>query len=291
MRTLPAKQLHAAQFLWSLIFALALAFCTTGCLIIPTPHKDSGYARINVNKHTPEQFVPGKTARSDVIVALGEPDAVSTDERQLAYRSEKVYGLWIIAAAGEGGGGGTGGTIYRNHFWVFEFDAQGLFQKASRTGRWGVVVGDEEPVLSHPMPHSGNSNGVPASLVSDQVWRAFPKSYWLVAVDGYQTKGAKYVVGERGQLVLTESDLIFISESQFANAEPAMTLPLALIADVHLDKYFRARRLVVRTKTGQNHSFQITGARGIMQDKLAMQAACDFIQSKTKPTSLLNDRQ
>ena len=130
----------------TMLAVVALMFGATGCLVIPTPHSDSGYARTNVNQHAQEQFVPGKTTREDVIVALGEPDAVSMDEHHLAYRSEKVVALWIVG----GGYSTTGGTIYKNRFCVFEFDSQGRFQTVRQTGQLDMVEGAHEPQLANP---------------------------------------------------------------------------------------------------------------------------------------------
>ena len=155
------------------LLALVLALGATGCLIIPTPHSDSGYARTNVVQRTQQQFVPGQTTRADVLVALGEPDAVSRDERQLAYRSEKMVALWMLGAASQGGGGATGGTIYKNRFYVFEFDAQGRFQTVEQTAQWGIVQGGDEPLLSPPVLKSGGSNGVTAALADGSIVSCF----------------------------------------------------------------------------------------------------------------------
>lgn len=67
---------------------------------------------------------------------------------------------------------------------------------------------------------------------------------------------------------------------------PALTSPLASVAEVRVDKYVLGRRLVVQFDTGKVHSFEIHTASGIWLDKPATQAACDFIQSKIKSTQL-----
>jgi hypothetical protein len=86
-------------------------------------------------------------------------------------------------------------------------------------------------------------------------------------------------------LLLTESNLVFVSAFQFANTEPALRLPLASVAEARVDER-SARRLVVRLDTGEVHSFQINKPGSVWQDKPAMQAACDFIQSKIKTTQM-----
>jgi hypothetical protein len=267
------------------LVALALAFGTTGCLIIPTPHSDSGYARTNLDLRTPEQFTPGVTPRQDIILALGEPDAVSWDERQMAYRSEKIVALWIVIAGYAGGGAGT---ISKNHFYVFEFDPQGRFQTVTKSGEMGMGEGPDEPLLNSTVLKSIHTNGAPAMFRGTSVRCEYPKSFWLAGVDGFRSKGAKPVVGRPGQLLLTESNLVFMTAFQFANAEPALTLPLASVAEARVDEWSRplvwsACRLVVRLNSGEVHSFEVNKPGSFRQDKPAMQAACDFIQSKIKP--------
>ena len=264
---------------------LALAYSTTGCLIIPTPPVHSGYARTNVTEETSEQFERGNTTRTVVLLQLGEPDAVSADESQLAYSSEKVVGWWIIAAASpDSGGGEADGAIYKDRIFVFEFDPSGRFRTARRSRQFSGVRDLEQPDLKPPELNSRNAAGVPATIYGERVWCEHPHSFWLANVDGYRSKGAKSIVGEPGQLLLTESNLFFLAQSRFANADPALALPLASVAEVRVEKYVLARRLVVQLDTGQVHSFEIHTASGISHDKPGMQAARDFIQSKIKPT-------
>jgi outer membrane protein assembly factor BamE (lipoprotein component of BamABCDE complex) len=135
----------------TLVFALAMT--SAGCLILPTPEFDSGEARANIKKKTPAQFEPGKTTRAEVILALGEPDAVSPDECSLVYRSEKVCGLWFVG----GYYSGAGGTIERDRYLVAEFDAHGVLAKFERSAPWvgskppGVLVRSTTLASQHKM--------------------------------------------------------------------------------------------------------------------------------------------
>jgi len=284
MKRILPPNLCASFFCWPLVCALGLAVGTTGCLIIPTPHSDSGYARTNLDRHMPEQFTPSVTTRQDIILALGEPDAVSWDERQMAYRSEKIVALWIVIA---GYAGGDAGTISKNQFYVFEFDPQGRFQTVTKSGELGMGEGADEPLLNSTVLKSVHTNGAPAMFRGEPVRCEYPKSFWLVGVDGFRSQGAKYFVCEPGQLLLTESNLVFVTAFQFANTEPALTLPLASVAEARVDEWSRPLvwsrcRLVVRLNSGEVHSFEIYKPGSFRQDKPAVQAACDFIQSKIK---------
>jgi len=266
-----------------LALGLALAGCLTGCLIIPL-NTNSGYARTNVDRHTNERFVPGRTTREDVIIALGEPDAVSRDERELAYRSEKTVALWLLVAGGEGAGGGAGGTIYKNNFYVLDFDAQGWFQAARRTKQWGMVQGTDPPSLASPVFKARDSNGAPEMIAGEPIRLEHSRSFWLGGVDGYRSKNAYTLVGRPGHLALTESSLAFATASQFANSEPVLRIPFASITDVRIDKHLLGRRLVVHCGSGSVHSFEIIKIHGLTPDKPANQAICDFISSRMRPT-------
>lgn len=271
---------------WRLALLLALASGLTGCLVIPL-NRNSGNARTNLQGQSPKRFVPGQTTRAEVILALGEPDAVSSDERQLAYRSEKEVAVWVVVVGGSGGGGGAG-SIFKNHFWIFEFDPQGRFETAKQSGWWGLVEGDRDPTVKSPGKLFGNGDS--SGLISREAIRLeFPRAYWLAGIDGYRPKGSSLMFGQPGGLFCTESNLLFVTQGQFGNAKPTLELPLASVSEAHLDKYFLARRLVVRLKGGEVHSFQIL--KGLSQDTRAMNTTCDFIRSRMGPADTSASRK
>jgi len=252
--------------------ALALIVGTSGCLVIPTPEFNSGAARANINKKTTARFEPGTTTREDVILALGEPDAVSPDERKLAYRSEKICGFWILA----GGYSATGGTIEKDRYLVLAFDAHGRLLCVERSAHW-FTSADAGKVLSEK---AGQDSGTTDEAISHQ-----HRGEWFPHVDGFkQPRDATYM-GNPGAFRLAESNLVFVTHAQLANAEPALALPYASLVDCHLDRFFLGRRLVVRSLSGEVHSFVLHGRGGVAQDKRAMLAACNFIRSRLPPRS------
>ena len=264
---------------WRLAFLLALTSGLTGCLVIPL-NRNSGSARTNLQGQSRQRFVPGQTTRAEVILALGEPDAASSDESQLAYRSEKEVAVWVLVGGGYGGGAAAG-SVFKNHFWIFEFDPQGRFETAKESGRWGLLEGDRDLSLKSPRKLFGIADS--SVLDSPEAIRfEFPRVYWLAGIDGYRPKGSSLLIGEPGVLFCTESNLFFVTQGQFGNAKPALELRLATVSEAHIDKYFLARRLVVRLNGGEVHSFQIL--KGLSQDTRAMKTACDFIRSRATPT-------
>ena len=265
---------------------LALWMSSTGCLllVIPTPHHDTGYARTNLTQLTPQQFTIGKTTTAEVVLALGEPDAVSADEHKLAYRSEKTEAIWIFAAGGGYSGMVTGGGINRERFCIFEFDSQERLQQITQNKRWSSDVGSGEPELPPTKLDEDNTHHVPNCLANERVCIICSNTRWLINANGYQDYGATYMVGEPGRLYLTESNLVFFDRTHFANAEPTLRLLLAEVSRVRVDKYLLAQRLVVESKSGQFHSFEISKPGSLWLDKPAMHEVCEFIQSKIKPS-------
>lgn len=98
------------------ILAAAVATALAGC-IVPTDFH-TGESRENVDRHSAERFVPGVTSKEDVVLALGEPDAVSADGSTLAYSWRKVKAIWAAA-----GGYSAGiGTVERDYHLILSFD-------------------------------------------------------------------------------------------------------------------------------------------------------------------------
>ena len=123
----------------------------SACIVIPTPQFDSGTARANLNKKSPAGIEPGVSTRQDVLLAFGEPDAVSPDERKLAYRSEKIIGIWIAG----GGYSAASGTFTKDRYLVVEFDGKGFVKSREISSRWFVP---SAPGSVHW--HSGRTGGL-----------------------------------------------------------------------------------------------------------------------------------
>jgi len=265
---------RGAEFRWPLILVVVLAVSTSGCLILPTPEYDTGSARDNINKQTPKQFEAGKTTHAEVMMALGEPDAVSPDESKLAYRSEKVCGLWFVG----GGYSGTGGTITKDRYLVTEFDASGALVKAERTSTW---FGTKYAATVLAEGTNGAVPALPADAVDADAHPAMMlRGSWFAGVDGYQGKGSAVWIGQTGRLLLYETRLEFFSNAQFANVGPVLTLPYDSLSEVRVEKFVLGRRLVIRTRAGEPHSFDIYGPKGAALDKSALQGAAGFLQAR-----------
>ena len=227
---------------WVLLMAGLLL--QTGCIVLPTPHMDTGETRRNIGSQTPAQFKPGKTTRTDVLLTLGEPDATSVDERKIAYHSQKMVGVLLV------GGYGTGAAapLTKDDYLVCEFDARGRLVKVERSSHW---LGSED--LERKV-------GAVDTLTRDHGRiRMDTRASWLSGVDDYRTKGFAGAQWIDGRLVLTDTHLRFASRGDFGNAPPVLSVPLRSITAVTEDRIFTGSLLAVQTREGKYYAFQIWG--------------------------------
>jgi len=99
----------------------------------------------NIADAAPVAIDVGTTTREDVLMLLGEPDAVAIDESWIAYTSAYTLGGVIILAGAGGGVGGVGGELMRYRRLIVEFDSQGRttavvfeYKRCSAFGAFGL---------------------------------------------------------------------------------------------------------------------------------------------------------
>src|ERR1017187_526108 len=87
----------------ALVWVIALAGLTSGCVFIPTPHYYAVGSRQNVTEQSTNLIQTGADTIEDVMLKLGEPEAVSPDERRIAYGSKKFVGqLFVVGVDTDG---------------------------------------------------------------------------------------------------------------------------------------------------------------------------------------------
>lgn len=123
----------------------AVLFCAplSGCIVLPVPVPTAAgphaSSRTNVGASVPESMVVGQTTRTQVLLALGEPDGGAADESWFVYGAvERRGGLrwaWVAAVGAGYGGGAVGGGPLGN--WdssrrlTIRFDESGIVSGAS----------------------------------------------------------------------------------------------------------------------------------------------------------------
>jgi hypothetical protein len=81
--------------------------------------------------------------------------------------------------------------------------------------------------------------------------------------------------------LLTDTDLIFITVRQLANAEPELIIPYSTLVEEQFDAlgFFKFGRVVVRTETGSLNTFEILSPKHLPNIK-ATQQFREFLQQK-----------
>lgn len=74
------------------MLAVIITSLTSGCVFIPTPHYYAMGSRENLTAQSTNLIQPGRDTIENVMLKLGEPDAISPDERRMTYASEKAIG-------------------------------------------------------------------------------------------------------------------------------------------------------------------------------------------------------
>lgn len=138
-----------------------LLLSATGCLVIPTPlHRPDRSSRLNVDKHTVEAVKPGEPL-ADVLLRLGEPDEVSLDGRQLAYRWERTWAYWFVG----GGGAAAGGPLTRSRALVIDLD-EGNRVRSVAVSADNLVSRPETAQVFTP-EHGGKNTSAEAAALRD----------------------------------------------------------------------------------------------------------------------------
>ena len=120
-------------------FCVTLGAMCAGCIIIPTDYHTPD-SRTNVREETTITIIPGQTTKEDIFLALGEPDEVSPDGRQLVYHWNKVKAIWVVVP-GPGpptsfGGGGGSGQLKKEYYLIITFDERGAVMHRVFQSRW-----------------------------------------------------------------------------------------------------------------------------------------------------------
>jgi outer membrane protein assembly factor BamE (lipoprotein component of BamABCDE complex) len=137
----------------SVIFPLAAALLLSGCPFPVPPHYQA--TRENLEDRVPSFIKAGETTREDVLMVMGEPDAVAIDDTWIEYGSAYSQGgVGFVMAAGNTAGGVLVQAV-RYRRLVIRFDARGIVaftEMESRTcpgyaGAIGDKSGESYPCL------------------------------------------------------------------------------------------------------------------------------------------------
>jgi len=224
-----------------------MAMSMSACIMIPVKRYDTWSSRCNISDQQTLHFAPGRTTRRDLLHQLGEPDAASVDERKLVYIRTQVVAWWMLVGFEGPAASGVDGEIVDADFYVAEFDDRGVLLKFTEAKQFPDMI----PALAGYDGHK--------VLFQKRALQLKPEH-----------------VG--GELLLTDADIIFISDWQLSNAQPEFRVAYGRISDVRL-KMLKTK-ITVRCHDGRAYDFMIVdGFKG----RESLHRAYALIQQQIAP--------
>ena len=271
-----------------LLPSLVFAGLTSGCLLIPTPHYYAAGSRQNVSAQSTNMIRPGMDTVEDVLLKMGEPDAVSPDERRITYSSKKIIGQLIMICADTDGSELP--DVPQYCFLDVMLDGRGVVtnREFSKAGSY------LSPMETFPRERiytllSGSIGGEEIIASSRAAWFRGPGSEGSARESavatvlhglghGFGLCGAPRSALVFGCLVLTDSELYFFETSQWLNEPPALSLRYDSLSECRLGegRLGSSPALIVSTLDNHCHAFDFQGG--------SAESACNLIQNKIKTT-------
>jgi len=149
--SLPAPQAAHKPRGISLVGLLVAAMCLTGCIVLPVPTPPTGSEIVGDDAMSP--IKPGMSTRTDVLLALGDPNESEESDRFFAYDWKVSYGAIVWAwgiARNVGGAGGHRLWAYRCLAMEFGSDATVV-----RTAYLHLESSEAGSCLAHWHQHGG----------------------------------------------------------------------------------------------------------------------------------------
>lgn len=223
----------------------------SGCVMPAPPSSidEPVEARRDTISRSLHGFEPGTATRRDVVLALGEPDAVSLDECMLIYWSPKDVTSWFIYIPL-----GMSDTYsdWDVDYFVAEFDAAGVLIDFEEEENWPALVpslstyGGQKVLFQHE-----------AEMIKCIDW--LPDYYKL-----------------QGIAVLTETELVFMSNKLIANTPPDLRLTYSSMTEEQIEGFI-GKAMRVRCRSGAEFKFRMDHQR---RKSDPLQVAHGIIQSK-----------
>ena len=137
--------------------AIGVVLSFAACVYIPTPeHEDpiiAGSARGRVPMDTSNAFILGKSTRTDVLLALGNPSSREGSDRYLTYSWSAIQGYAFLLLPGA-----PSAEVRNIHDLVFEFNNDGRL-KRFKAFEDGISFERKKEILKWK---SDQNNGTPS---------------------------------------------------------------------------------------------------------------------------------
>jgi hypothetical protein len=240
------------------------ALFVSGCIIVPTPHFNSGDARANFDKKSLPDIHPGVTTREEVLLKFGEPDAVSRDERMFAYREQKILAVCLVFA-----GTPTAGAIPADHYFLVQFDDTGVVQERGPGPARIIPLAPDALVETNGWTSESAGVMEPGTAITGlAIWHPNTPGHDEISLDPKNL--------DLGFVTLTPDEIQFRNNNELFNSEPEWTLPYHSLTNFKVVTGLLGPRVVIWTRDAHVHSFSFT----YWHPNRKAKAAAKLIQSK-----------
>jgi len=277
--------------------ATSLVLCSgpllAACFPIVTSSTLDSNSRGNVPDSAATAIEVGKDSRTDVLLALGEPDGRGADDSWFSYgmtRSQSVGA--VMLAPGSGGAA----TIVREsqtaQRLVIHFDTDGIAKTADvstmKCAHWGQLASDcLDPAGEHIARQVDATELVQLipSLADERVQSVFANTLWYGEVPTALGRARIKPKTSAGSLVVFSKSLVFtrVSASEFGaltNEPPPVRIPYTEVATVEVGNFVLNRWVAIHTRDGHTHYFAVlTDLKSEEIDRSLTQAAGDLLRS------------
>jgi uncharacterized lipoprotein YajG len=112
------------------VFVWIVTVLLAGCIVVPLPEHTLLGGRGSISEKDRAFLEAGKTTREDVLLQLGEPDLVLSQERSMVYYWQVSHGYFFVG----GPGSSAAGPIAKDYLLMLEFDHAGCLARYERCG-------------------------------------------------------------------------------------------------------------------------------------------------------------
>jgi hypothetical protein len=213
-----------------IMFAAAIASLTTGCVFIPVPHDYVVGSRQNMTEQSTNLIQPGKDTIEKLMLKMGEPDAVSPDERRITYASEKSVGELFIFGLDTDGSDLPNVSSYR--FLNIMLDHHGVVTNCFLIKQLSIGVSPDNQMSMFV----GSIHGEPIKVSFEALCNPDfnPRAFY-------------------GHIMLTDSTLYDFEESQLPHDDPVLSLRYETIKNYWVTNDPFGPSLTISTKDGHNY--------------------------------------
>jgi hypothetical protein len=245
-----------------------VAITLSGCPV-PLPSGDSPGSRHNLTDAVPDFIAIGQTTRADVLLALGEPDAVSEHDTLFSYgRTTRNGGVaFVVGSAGGFGAISIERMTYRRLAIAFDDAgrvADARIEHVSCT-EGGLAGGGPEarssPCLNVAALDARSREDRVRQASGEESGEVFDSVSWYAGTRGFDRirsfRQNTPETPERGTLVVGRTGIWLFAPDADSRSEPLLKLAYADIAELYVDTFGLSRRVVLKHSSGAWDSFAV----------------------------------